>query len=82
MSDGEYIAFDCLININLDKDPCCVKEYIDSCLRSNDISTIMSLNREDISPAQYATVQACQQSTASVDSSVSTGEDFAKWSKI
>ena len=48
-------------------DPCNINQYIKKRMRSNDISKVMNMEKQDISPAVYHMLKNSQPKSASVE---------------
>jgi hypothetical protein len=74
MESSEYTvtqAYQDVKALNFGDDKCKIGEYIAKRLQQNDIVSIMSMSREDISPLLYSLLQNCQPTSASVERSFS-----------
>lgn len=74
MEHSSYTVSDAvadLASLYLGVDRCRIRQYIDKRLASNDIITISNCRREDISPTNYALLQNCNPTSASVERSFS-----------
>jgi len=56
-----------LRNLDFGTDPCKIKEYLTKRLAVHEMSAIVDASRKDISPANYALLQNCQPTSASVE---------------
>ena len=64
-------GFELIKNLDLKEDPCKINAYIEKRLTSNGITSIMAMDRSEVSPLMYALLQSAQPSTASVERSFS-----------
>lgn len=64
-------AFKTVTDLNLENDPCEIDSYIEKRLRRNGVSSIMAMDRSEVSPALYCLLQSAQPSTAAVERSFS-----------
>ena len=65
-------AVQAIQKLGFSEDTCNINQYIKKRMRSNDISEIINMERQDISPAVYYKLQSSQPTTAFVKRSFST----------
>ena len=64
-------AYNDLTKLCFGDDNCAIAAYIRKRLEKNDLSEIMAMNRQEISPTVYGLLQHCQPKTTSVERSFS-----------
>ena len=67
MEDTKYTiraAYNDLTKLGFGDDSCAIAAYIRKRLKKNDLSEIMAMNRQKISPTVYGLLQHCQPTTA------------------
>ena len=64
-------AVQAIQELDFGKDTCNIKQYIKKRMQNNDISEIIIMERQDISPAVYHMLQNSQPTSASVERSFS-----------
>ena len=60
-------AVQAIQELNFGEDICNIKQYIKKRMQNNDISEIINIERQDISPAVYHMLQSSQTTSASVE---------------
>ena len=60
-----------LINLNLNDDPCVIKDYILKQLQKQDIMSIINFGNRNISPSIYACLHECPVTSIAVERSFS-----------
>ena len=64
-------AYGLLKNMQLDDDPCAIKDYINKRLSNSDLETIINCTNLTIDPTSYALLQKAQPTSAAVERSFS-----------
>ena len=74
MESGKYAikkAVQAIEELDFGEDTCNIYQYIKNRIQNNDISEIINIERQDISPAVYHMLQNSQPATTSVERSFS-----------
>ena len=74
MESAKYIikeAVQAIQDLHFGEDTCNINQFIKKKKQNNDISEIINMERQDISPAVYHMLQNCQPTSASVERSFS-----------
>ena len=77
MESAKYIikeAVQAIQKLDFGEDACKINQYIKKRMENNDISKIVNMERQDISPAVYHMLQTSQPTSASVERSFSVVE--------
>ena len=69
-------AYGLLKNMQLDDDPCAIKDYINKRLSISDLETIINCTNLTIDPTSYALLQKAQQTSAAVERSFSMLKNY------